>query len=234
MSSSTQRAHRSQDVLVGVDGSSASAHAIRYAKAEAVRSGGAVDVVHVVPDVAPMNGFYPVPPDELMDAGQAALDASLEQVGEPDDGVPLRPHVRRGPVVATLTELGCEARMIVVGSDRRPVSMRLLTGNVSTGVSARADVPVVSVPDTWSPEQSTGVVLVGVKHPDHADALLAEAFEVARQRHSRLLVLHAWRLPIAYDDLLSGDIGTLKDWAAGAARELEVVVAPWRERHPAF
>ncbi|KQV69546.1 hypothetical protein ASC64_06780 [Nocardioides sp. Root122] len=232
MSSSTRSEHRTEDVLVGVDGSSASAHAIRYATAEAARSGGAVDVVHVVPDVAPMNGFYPVPPDELMDAGAAALDASLEQVGPRHDDVPLRPHVRRGPVVATLAELGREARMIVVGSDRRPVSMRLLTGNVSTGLSARAAVPVVSVPDTWSPEQSTGVVLVGVKHPDHADALLAEAFEVARQRHGRLLVLHAWRLPIAYDDLLSGDIGTLKDWAARAERELEEVVAPWRASHP--
>ncbi|WP_374455420.1 universal stress protein [Nocardioides sp.] len=231
MSSNARPARRTQDVLVGVDGSPASANAIRYARAEAARSGGAVDVVHVVPDVAPMNGFYPVPPDELMEAGAAALDASLEQVDR-DDDVPVRAHVRRGHVVGTLTELGRRARVIVVGSDRRPVSMRLLTGNVSTGLSARAAVPVVSVPDTWSADRATGVVLVGVKHPDHAEALLAEAFEVARERGSRLAVLHAWRLPIAYDDLLAGDPGTLKDWAVRAERELEEVIAPWRASHP--
>jgi nucleotide-binding universal stress UspA family protein len=237
MSSNAQPVRRTRDVLVGVDGSSGSANAIRYARAEAARSGGAVDVVHVVPDVAPVSGFYPVPPDQLMEAGAAALEASLATVehDEQDEEharVPLRSHVRRGHVVATLAELGRTSRVVVVGSDRRPVSMRLLTGNVSTGVSARAAVPVVSVPDTWSPERRTGVVLAGVKHPDHAEAVLAEAFEVARRRRSRLVVLHAWRLPIAYDDLLVTDKGTLQDWAARAERELEEVVAPWRASHP--
>ena len=231
MSSSARPARHTRDVVVGVDGSTASAHAIRYARAEAARSGGAVDVVHVVADVAPLNGFYPVPPDELMEAGAAALDATLEQVPR-DDEVPLRAHVRRGHVVGTLTELGREAQAIVVGSDRRPVSMRLLTGTGSTGVSARAEVPVVSVPDTGAADRAVGVVLVGVKHPDHAEAPLAEAFELARRRGSRLVVLHAWRLPVAYDDLLAGDSGTLAHWADRAERELEEVVAPWRASHP--
>ncbi len=230
MSSKERPARRTQDVLVGVDGSPASAQAIRYARAEAARSGGAVDVVHVVPDVAPLNGFYSVPPDQLMQAGAAALHASLEQVPR-DDDVPLRTHVRRGHAVTTLTELGREAHAIVLGSDRRPVSMRLLTGNVSTGVSARAAVPVVSVPETWSPDRALGVVLVGVKHPDHAEALLAEAFELARRRGSRLVVLHAWRLPAAYDDLFAGDSAALASWAHRAERELVEAVAPWPAVH---
>ncbi len=234
MPSSAQPVRRTRDVLVGVDGSSASANAIRYAKAEAARSGGAVDVVHVVPDVVPVGGLYPVSPDELMEAGTAALDASLEQVAQEEQhaDVRVRPHVRRGHVVATLTELGSRSRVIVVGSDRRPVSLRLLSGNVSTGVSARAAVPVVSVPDTWTADAATGVVLVGVKHPDHSDSALAEAFEVARQRRSRLVVLHAWRVPGAHDDLPAADAGTLLDWAARAERELEEAVAPWRASHP--
>lgn len=231
MSSNAGPARRTQDVLVGVDGSEASANAIRYARAEAARSGGAVDVVHVVPDVAPVNGFLPVPPDELMEAGTTALRASLEQAG-PDDGVTVRPHVRRGHVVTTLVDLGREARAIVVGSDRRPLSMRLLTGNVSTGLSARASVPVVSVPDTWSPAPAAGVVVAGVKDPDHAEAVLAEAFALARERGSRLVVLRAWRLPIAYDDLLSTDPGTVADWEHRAERELEEVLVPWQASHP--
>lgn len=231
MPSNERPAARGQDILVGVDGSPASAEAIRYARAEAARSGGAVDAVHVVPDVAPVNGFFPVPPDELLEAGRTALDSSLEQAVA-DGGITVRPHLRRGHVVATLIDLGREARAIVVGSDRRPLSMRLLTGNVSTGVSARASVPVVSVPDTWSATRAAGVVVAGVKHPDHAEAVLSEAFAIARERGSRLVVLRAWRLPIAYDDLLATDPSTLADWEHRAERELEEVLAPWRASHP--
>ncbi|MDR7255143.1 nucleotide-binding universal stress UspA family protein [Nocardioides sp. BE266] len=223
---------RNHDVVVGVDGTPASANAIRYARAEAARNGGAVDVVHVVPDVPALSGFQPVPPDELMAAGRAALEASLALAGPPPRRVEERSHLRRGHVVPLLTEAGRTARAVVLGSDRRPVSMRLLTGNVSTGVSARSTVPVVSVPETWSVDRDTRVVVVGVKHPEHAGALLTEAFEVARERRSRLVVLHAWRLPIAYDDLLAGDPGTVQDWAGRAVRELEDAIAPWRSSHP--
>lgn len=232
MSSTRKTTPRNHDVIVGVDGTPASANAIRYAREEAARCGVGLEVVHVVPDVAPLGGFYPVSPDELMDAGRAALDASLELAGPAVRGVPEVTRVGRGHVVTSLTETGREARAVVLGSDRRPVSMRLLTGNVSTGVSARSAVPVVSVPDTWSGDRDPGVVVVCVKHPEHSGALLTEAFEVARRRGSRLVVLHAWRLPMAYDDWLESSSATLRDWAARAVRELEDAIAPWRSSHP--
>jgi nucleotide-binding universal stress UspA family protein len=110
--------------------------------------------------------------------------------------------------------------------------MRLLSGNVSTGVAARATVPVVSVPETWCGERTAGVIVVGIKHLDHAEAALTEAFAVARRAGSRLRVLHAWRFPAAYDDIVVSDPATLTEWRVRAERELEALVAPWRCAHP--
>ena len=231
--SNEQQTHRTDDLVVGVDGSPASANAVRYAMAHAARSGGKVDVIHVVPDNEPMG--YPIPIADLMDAGRAALESTLRQVGTPgrsggEDAVAT--HLERGGVVKTLARAGRRAHAIVVGSDRRPLASRLLTGNVSTGLAARASVPVVSVPDTWSADRSTGVVLAGVKRPEHSDALIAEAFDVARRAGSRLVVLHAWRFPSAYDDLVVSDPVTLAEWAGRSRRELGSLVEPWRRRYP--
>lgn len=224
-------AHRSRGVVVGVDGSTASVKALRYARAEAARHGERVDVVHVVPDYAPLAGMYPVSPDELMAAGRSALRSTLDQLGPVAPDVPMTTHLRRGSVVTILAAAADDACGIVVGSDRRPVAMRLLTGNVSTGVAARASVPLVSVPDTWSAERSTGVVLVGVKRTDRAGALLAEAFAVAQERGCRLRVLHAWRLPSGYDDIIADRVA-FEDWQQRARRELDRLAAPWQRRHP--
>lgn len=224
---------RTNDVVVGADGTPASANALRYAMREAERSGGKVEVFHVVPDYAPI--AYPIPLEDLLAAGRQALDATLHLVGEAghspvEDAVAT--HLERGPVVKTLAEAGSNAYAIVVGSDRRPVSMRLLTGNVSTGVAARADVPVVSVPETWDSTISTGVVLAGVKTPQHSEAVVAEAFDLAHRTGKRLVVLHAWRTPSAYDDLVMADPQTLAEWNTRARHELEELVSPWRHRYP--
>lgn len=233
--SRTRRASRTnRGVVVGVDGSAASVNALRYARAEAARHGDRVDVIHVVPDYLPIAGIYPVSADDLMAAGRSALRSTLDQLDElgpvaPD--VVMTPHLRRGSVVTLLATAATDAREIVVGSDRRPVAMRLLTGNVSTGVAARAPVPVVSVPDTWSAERSTGVVLVGVKHTDRAGTLLAEAFAVAQDRGCRLRVLHAWRLPSGYDDIIADRVA-FEDWQQRARRALDALTAPWRRTYP--
>ena len=231
MSHAKRPTRRTRDLVVGVDGTPGSANALRYAVKEAALSGGAVEVVHVIPDYAPIAGMYPIAPAELVEAGRAALETTLLEVGS-TSGATLTTRLKRGAVVKTLVTAGEHALEIVVGSDRRPVTSRLLTGNVSTGVAASAAVPVVSVPETWSADRETGTVLVGVKRPDQSEALLAEAFEVARRRGSRLVVLRAWRFPSAYDDVIVSDPATLAEWADRARSELEHLVAPWRHSYP--
>lgn len=230
MTRSERSDHGSRGMVVGVDGSAASVHAIRYARAEAARHGDQVEVIHVVPDHAPIAGPHPVPPDELMAAGRAALRSSLDLLGPSTPGVLMRAHLQRGSVVSSLVAASHNARGIVVGSDRRPVPMRLLTGNVSTGLAARSPVAVISVPETWTADRSTGVVLVGVKHTDRAGALLAAACAVAQDRHCRLRILHAWRLPSCYDDIIADRVA-LEDWRELAHRELERQVSPLRPLH---
>lgn len=225
--------HRTHDLVVGVDGTPASANAVRYAMAHAARSGGKVDVFHVVQDNEPMG--YPIPFPELMDAGRAALESTLHQVGQAghtsaEDAVV--PHLERGAVVKTLIRAGRTAHAIVVGNDRRSLAIRLLTGNVSTGLASRATVPVVSVPDSWSADRVAGVVVAAVKDPAHSEALMAEAFNVARRAGSRLVVLHAWRFPAAYDDLIVTDPASLAEWSERSRHELEGLVEPWQRRYP--
>lgn len=232
MSNANRPTRRTRDLVVGVDGTPGSANALRYAIKEAALSGGTVEVVHVIPDYPPIAGMYPLAPAELVDAGRAALEATLRQVGTSTSGATLATILKRGAVVKTLAAAGEHALEIVVGSDRRPVTSRLLTGNVSTGVAASAAVPVVSVPETWSADRETGTVLVGVKRPDQSDALMAEAFDVARRRGSRLVVLRAWRFPPAYDDIIVSDPATLAEWGDRARSELEDLVAPWRHSCP--
>lgn len=232
MSSKQLPAHRTHDVVVGVDGSPASANALRYAIGAAGSSGGKVDVIHVISDFLPMAGRYPIPARDLEAAGRSTLRESLRQLGHAKDGVAMETHLRRGSVVGTLTSVGAAAQTIVVGSDRRPVSMRLLAGNVSTGVAARSAVPVVSVPETWHGDRAAGLMAVGVKDVKHSEALMAEAFEVAQRTDSRLLVLHAWRFPATCDDLLVSDPCVVAEWTDRIEGELAALVAPWRHSHP--
>lgn len=231
MSNDQRTRQRTNDVVVGVDGTPASVSALRYAMRAATISGGRVEVCHVVPDVVPMTGAYPLPPEDVMAAGRATIETTVAQAG-PSSVVEVATHLCRGPVVRTLTTVGRDAHAIVVGSDRRTAPMRLLTGNVSTGVAARAAVPVVSVPETWRTDGSTGTVVVGIKRPEHSDALVGEAFAVAQSCGSRLVVLHAWRFPAAYDDVIVSDRATLAEWATRAEREVDDLVDPWRRAHP--
>ncbi|MCR6032876.1 hypothetical protein GGQ22_15735 [Nocardioides sp. zg-579] len=218
-------------VVVGVDGSPASLVAARFGVAEAHRFGTMVRLVHVVPDYIAMAPMYPLPPDELTDAGRVMLRELLDELGPIDPEVRVQRVVRRGSRVAALTSDARGARLLVVGSDRRPVTARLLTGNTSTGVAASAASPVVAVPETWDPDRSTGVVVVGIKRPTRVTELFGEAFAVAHARGARLVVMHAWKLPSEYDDIVAGRTSR-EQWDARARTELEGPLAEWREAYP--
>ncbi|HTW16845.1 MAG TPA: universal stress protein [Nocardioides sp.] len=221
-------------VVVGVDGTPASINAARYARAEAARLDEPLRIVHVLPDYAPM-AIQMVPVAEINEGGRQVLrsvGAALEAAESPasERAVPVKKVLRRGSRVASLVADARAARLLVVGADRRAIAQRLLTGNTSTGVAASSVAPVVSVPETWTPAEH-GVVLAGVKRPGRSTDLLAEAFAVARARGARLLVVHAWRLPSEYDDVIASRIA-VDEWDARAHAELEAAVADWRASYP--
>lgn len=225
----------SSPVVVGVDGTTANRGALRYAAQEARRSGGGLRLVHVVPDYVPISPMMPLLPGDLTETGAAILSQVEDEVRAHASDVPVESWLRHGSRATELVRAAADAGVLVVGRDDRPVVTRLVDGDTATRTAARATVPVVEVPPRWhadvDPVHDHGVVLVGVKSPAHADALLGQAFAAARERSARLTVLHAWHLPSAYDDLIEGRVAREQIRQEGTA-EVEQLLEHWRTGCP--
>lgn len=153
------------DVVVGIDGSSASITALRWAASQ-VRQRGRVHAVHVV-----------VPSEEVL--ADAAMTDSVglkhrredvlrevwvpAAVGDETSGV--TPLIREGHVADELLrhaeEIGADA--IVVGHHEQARLGPQLVGHVTAKLLHAAGRPVVIVPLDWLPEYTEGrPVVVGV------------------------------------------------------------------------
>ena len=121
--------------------------------------------------------------------------------------------------------------MLVVGRDSRSTVDRMLLGDTAAGVACRATCPVVTVPPAWDPDEAKGLVVVGVKSSEHAEAQLAAGFAAASSLDARLVVVHAWKLPSAYDDIVVSRVAE-QEWAEQGAKELRAVLEPYEARHP--
>lgn len=219
-----------RDVVVGVDGSRAGVQALRYAVAEAGRLGTGVHVVHAVPTYVPMTPMYPLPIEDLTTAGRAVVQRTVTEAQVPESAR-LATSLSREGAVPALLGVGQDAPLVVLGADRRPVAARIFTGNVSTAVAASSRAPVVTVPETWPTGELTGTVLVGIKRPDGSPELLAEAFSTAQARGARLVVLHAWRLPSFYEDVVADRVAEA-EWDDRAHEEVDRELQQWRVAYP--
>lgn len=195
-------------VVVGVDGTTANRGALRYAVQECRRSGAPLKLVHVLPDYMPVSALVPLVPEDLTDAGTAVLVQAAEDVRAIAPEVESEGWLRHGARAAELIRAAEQASILVVGRDDRPIAYRLVDGDTATRTAARAEVPVVEVPAGWHGKghADRDRVVVGVKSPAHAAAVLGHAFAVAEVRDARLVVLHAWHLPSAYDDIIEGRV----------------------------
>jgi nucleotide-binding universal stress UspA family protein len=137
-------------IVVGVDGSENSGHALRWAYDEARARGAPVDVVHAWSSVpyadARFGGSAESSWDWLEDAGRAVLDAAVD--AEPADGLvdPPRRVLVPGSAAGALVHAGEEADLIVVGARGLGAIRALILGSVSQQVVQHATVPVVVVP----------------------------------------------------------------------------------------
>jgi nucleotide-binding universal stress UspA family protein len=135
-------------IVVGVDGSTGSRAALRFATQEARLRGASLRIVTAwqMPVLAFSGGF--IPADLPMEFERAAEDASrqsLEWLGEAGSGVHIERVVEEGQAAHVLVEAAKGAKLLVVGSRGRGGFTGLVLGSVSQQCVQHAPCPVVVV-----------------------------------------------------------------------------------------
>lgn len=212
-------ARRPPRVLVAVDQPDDCEAGLRYAVAEAERTGAVLELVHVddpdgrpVDDVAPAHALA-----ERLAGGRVEVVTSRHP----------------GPVGPVLIELSRAADLLVLQHHRISRLRRLAHGSTAVTVAGRVHCRMVSVPDAWSGgDQAPTDVTVGVDAvDDDAGRVLDQAFEHAARAGGRLRVVHAWSMSSPYDDALVDELAA-EEWTASYRTRLEADLRDRRAASP--
>lgn len=214
-------------VAVGIDDNEA---ALQYAVAEARRTGRPIHLVHILQ--LPATEAYARVYSGVIDASRATLDEALDRAARiAGSGVSITGTlIDNGWVVDDLVDAGTDDSVLVLQHRAFGRLHRVFTGSVVQSVASRARVPVVSVPEGWSPGPSA-VVTAAVQNTVEAAPLLRVAFEAARTRGTSLVVLHAWWLASGFDVTVVDDT-VRTEWMERSRAELEPVLGPLRAEFP--
>jgi nucleotide-binding universal stress UspA family protein len=143
-------------IVVGVDGSSASNAALRWAAEEAALRGARLVALHAWAFVPAASigdpGLLAVPVGDLpgqLDAEQAVAEAELEgamsSVDLSDLAVEVEKRLFEGDAGEAIVAESAEADLVVVGSQGKSGLRAALLGSVSRHVTSHASCPVVVV-----------------------------------------------------------------------------------------
>ena len=140
---------RDDVVLVGVDGSAASLHALDWAAAQAKTHGWGIRLVcsYSLPSftAASLDGGYAALDDTAIQEGAKAVLAEATQRIAPL-GIPVTAKVLTGDAAGVLVDLSHQVRLAVVGTRGRGGFADRLLGTVSSALPAHAYCPTVVVP----------------------------------------------------------------------------------------
>lgn len=199
-------------IVVGVDGSPSSAHALDWAVRDARTDGARLQVV-LVWDTTWLD-TTPIGPIAVLEAADnyeaIAHDARrrLDQLLARTDvsGLDVTSEEIRGTVVPTILERATGADRIVVGRRGLGRLGRLFMGSVSAGIVRQARVPVTIVPDaehaasllehaaTEHEIDETPRVTVGVDGSDASVAALRHGAELALRHGVPLHAVACWQV----------------------------------------
>ncbi len=180
-------------IVVGVDGSPGSEHALRWALANADRFGPVQPIATwrypwwLTTSSLPGG---PLPPTrrEFQEQAEAVVERALDVVGRRSCRAPIVSESQAGP---TLVAHGAEADLIVVGTRGRGAVTDALLGSVSTHVAAHATVPVAIVPESATIDGGLRRVVVGLDGSPNSIAALSWAIGVTPDE-ATLEAVHAW------------------------------------------
>ena len=183
---------RDDVVLVGVDGSAASLHALDWAAGEAITHGLALQMVcsYALPSftAASLDGGYAALDDTAIQEGARAVLAEA-RVRAQSRGVRASGSIATGDAAGVLVEMSRTARLAVVGTRGRGGFADRLLGTVSSALPAHAFCPTVVVPmraqtgaDDPEPPPPSPVrrIVVGVDGSAASDLALRRAIREAK------------------------------------------------------
>jgi nucleotide-binding universal stress UspA family protein len=175
----------SAGVLVGVDGSRATAGAVRWAAREAARRHLPLDLVQVLPPSER-------PHDELRSPSgraHALLEQARQVAGAVAPEVPVRLSVVDGVAGPALVATASRARLLVIGARPGSGLADMGVGRTVAHVMGHAPCPVIVVPPDWEPaeDEASRGVLVGVDGSVEATGAIAFGADVADRSRSTLV-----------------------------------------------
>ena len=221
-------------IVVAVDGSPTSLHAVAWAARDAVLNRCRMEIVHSI--AIPAN-FGPglaagtAQPDWLRTDGEQILARATEvarEIGGTD--LEIRAELGLELIIGDLLVRSERARRVVAGSRGRGALQRTVLGSVSTALVQHAHCPVVIVKSgsATDPISARRPVLVGVDGTDNSAPAVEAAFGEAHRRGVELVALHSWSDTTGLDISMFG-------WDTIVSAEHDMLaqrLAPWRERYP--
>jgi nucleotide-binding universal stress UspA family protein len=204
-----------RSIVAAVDGSERNRAAIEWAATTAGLRGRGIVLLHVVDERRLPTPFHGLETDdqqawELLDAVQSEVRGRFPELG-------VGTEVESGSVATTLVDRSAVEAELVVGRRGSGGFGRLLIGSTSLDVASRSDVPVVVVPDSWSPSDSRSrPVVVGVDRRSDHGWVLHYAFTQARALAVPLIAAHGREVPD-----LGWDLPATRGEAATSARRPE-------------
>jgi nucleotide-binding universal stress UspA family protein len=223
-------------IVVGVDGSLQSMHAVDWAAREAVARRCPLRIVHAflwpllnVPIGPPAGG----PPDAgLANAAEDILADATDRARRAAPALEISADLPVCSPAAALIEASHDAGLVVVGHRGLGGFTGLLVGSVGVQTAAHASCPVVVVRGSDEPGPAAGHVLVGVDGSPLSDLAVDFAFSHAALHGLSVAALHVHQRPeftVPGDQPLPGpDGGDLRDYET---RLLTDAIAGYAEKY---
>jgi len=132
-------------IVVGVDGSDASKHALRWALRQARITGASVDAVIAWHPVI-VFGYMPPPGDfDVEGAARSVLEETVGEILADEQDVAVRQRVFEGSAAQVLVDAAKGAQLLVVGNRGHGGLTEALLGSVGQHCVHHAGCPVVVV-----------------------------------------------------------------------------------------
>jgi nucleotide-binding universal stress UspA family protein len=231
-----------EELLVAV-GDEASFAALDWAVGRALRSGLDLHLVHVVHVAHARHGLAgqsrsASDPDAAESVGRQLVRVAQQRVEERSGAaLRVRTSVPTGRPASVLAEMASACAAVVLLHRPHGAASSVFGGSVAADLAAHADVPVVSVPQTWETRlasrdgELSPRVTVGVAEPAAADALIGHAIGTCRGREWLVTLLHVWHVSAAHElGLQPQDFAA--DYVEREAERLNDVAAAWQSKAP--